>query len=268
MDLGEDQNLEAPLLIASQSLRSIKAGNGSVNAEEINLHEDFSSVKVPNNGFQSGIWSPQSKCEVIASLFELESMKQGESLNIPQISTLLEEFINLQELKPISQRPDTLQSTAMISEIIRSPRNSTETAAWAEVVSDRLKIIDLKKESDFKSYTIQDTKTQQKIEKIEKKTVIYELNEINYEKILQNELQRQKTKLLTGHSKSVRSVCVSPNGKLYISGSDDTTIKIWNVQERIEEFTLSGHINCVNSVCISSDGKLIISGSDDNTIKA
>ena len=52
-----------------------------------------------------------------------------------------------------------------------------------------------------------------------------------------------------------------------ISGSDDKTIKVTNLEERREEFTLSGHTDSVFSVAISKDGKYLISGSADTTIK-
>ena len=36
-------------------------------------------------------------------------------------------------------------------------------------------------------------------------------------------------KSLTGHSKSVTAVAFSPDGKTLVSGSDDMTVKLWNV---------------------------------------
>ena len=37
--------------------------------------------------------------------------------------------------------------------------------------------------------------------------------------------------LQTGHSNDINSVCFSPDGKLIASGSDDNTIKLWNVKD-------------------------------------
>ncbi|NCR32919.1 MAG: NACHT domain-containing protein, partial [Microcystis aeruginosa L211-101] len=72
---------------------------------------------------------------------------------------------------------------------------------------------------------------------------------------------------LVGHNGSVNSVSFSPDGKTLVSGSDDNTIKLWNVETGQEIRTLKGHYNSVRSVNFSPDGKTLVSGSVDNTIK-
>jgi WD40 repeat protein len=52
-----------------------------------------------------------------------------------------------------------------------------------------------------------------------------------------------------------------------VSGSDDKTIKLWNVEKRQEIRTLHGHDSRVRSVNFSPDGNTLVSGSWDNTIK-
>jgi WD40 repeat protein len=66
---------------------------------------------------------------------------------------------------------------------------------------------------------------------------------------------------------SVHSVALSGDGKLLASGSNDNTIKLWEVATGRELRTLAGHSSWVSSVAFSADGKLLASGSDDNTIK-
>jgi WD40 repeat protein len=72
---------------------------------------------------------------------------------------------------------------------------------------------------------------------------------------------------LEGHSASVRSVSISPDGGTIVSGSCDNTIKIWNMGSGELRRTLEGHSGWVQSVSISPDGGTIVSGSSDETIK-
>ena len=69
-----------------------------------------------------------------------------------------------------------------------------------------------------------------------------------------------------GHMGFVNSVCFSPNGKQVISGSDDATIKLWDVETGRVIRPFIGERR-VYSVCFSSDGKQVISGLDDGNIK-
>ena len=44
-----------------------------------------------------------------------------------------------------------------------------------------------------------------------------------------------------GHDDYVDSICFSPDGKLLASGSDDNTIRIWDVEGGKEIKVLKGH---------------------------
>ncbi|MHC5595673.1 MAG: WD40 domain-containing protein [Nostoc sp.] len=72
---------------------------------------------------------------------------------------------------------------------------------------------------------------------------------------------------LEGHSSGVFSVEFSPDGKTLASGSDDKTIKLWDVSTGKAIKTLTGHSSSVSSVGFSPDGKTLASGSGDKTIK-
>ena len=78
-------------------------------------------------------------------------------------------------------------------------------------------------------------------------------------------LSRQK--FLQGHSGRVLSACFSPDGTKLASGSEDTTITIWDVATGNELATLWGHSKLVNSVSFSPDGTKLASGSLDRAIK-
>ena len=70
-----------------------------------------------------------------------------------------------------------------------------------------------------------------------------------------------------GHSSSISSVAISPDGKTIVSGSWDKTIKIWDMQSGEYLHTLEGHMDSVYSIAISPDGNRMVSGSSDETIK-
>ncbi len=66
---------------------------------------------------------------------------------------------------------------------------------------------------------------------------------------------------------SVYFVAISPDGNTIVSGSDDETIKVWDLATGTKKRTLTGHIDWVNSVAISPNGRTMVSGSCDETIK-
>jgi WD40 repeat protein len=60
---------------------------------------------------------------------------------------------------------------------------------------------------------------------------------------------------------------MSPDGQMLASGSEDKTIKLWNLKTGDLLCTLTGHEGSVRSVAISPDGQTLASGSHDNSIK-
>jgi len=75
----------------------------------------------------------------------------------------------------------------------------------------------------------------------------------------------ENCRTLSGHS-YVNSIAISPDGQILASGSDDSTIKLWNLRTGVLS-TLSGHSSNVNSVVFDATGKILVSGSEDKTIK-
>lgn len=78
----------------------------------------------------------------------------------------------------------------------------------------------------------------------------------------------QDVATLTGHSSGVKSVAVSPDGRMIASGSFDQTVKLWDLQQGEFKKTLKGHTGTVTSVQFSPDG-ILASASffPDGTIK-
>ncbi|MBD2523443.1 serine/threonine-protein kinase [Nostoc sp. FACHB-133] len=81
---------------------------------------------------------------------------------------------------------------------------------------------------------------------------------------------------LTGHSDSVSSIAYSPrtatttnsqDRHLVASGSNDYTVKLWQVYTGRNIYTLTGHSFFINCIAFSHDAEMIASGSGDNTIK-
>ncbi|MFN7097839.1 MAG: hypothetical protein ACK4PR_09855, partial [Gammaproteobacteria bacterium] len=70
--------------------------------------------------------------------------------------------------------------------------------------------------------------------------------------------------VLTEHSDDITALIVLPSGHL-VSGSQDTTIKIWDMEAASCVRTLQGHKEAVLALVIFADG--LISGSADKTIK-
>ena len=74
-------------------------------------------------------------------------------------------------------------------------------------------------------------------------------------------------KTLQSDSGWIRSVAISPNGKILVTGGRSKTIKVWDLANASVLKNLQGHTREINSVAISRDGKTLVSGSLDGTIK-
>ena len=63
------------------------------------------------------------------------------------------------------------------------------------------------------------------------------------------------------------SVSFSPDGTRIVTGSDDTTAKIWDARTATPLVELKGHTGEVFSVSFSPDGTRIVTGSFADTAK-
>jgi WD40 repeat protein len=88
--------------------------------------------------------------------------------------------------------------------------------------------------------------------------IIGNLNRIYYD----NNFYR----IVSRHRSNIMSVAFSPDGKNILTGSQDSTAGLWNLQGNLLQL-FKGHSNWLRSVAFSPDGKSILTGSGDNTAR-
>jgi len=81
----------------------------------------------------------------------------------------------------------------------------------------------------------------------------------------------QLEKSVVAHLYAINSICLSPDGKLFVSGSMDKTIKVWETETMsllkvIDRSRHAGHTSSVNKVLWTNHENLLISCGDDKNI--
>jgi WD40 repeat protein len=87
--------------------------------------------------------------------------------------------------------------------------------------------------------------------------IIDNLNRIYYD----NNFYR----IVSRHESSIMSVAFSPDGKSFLTGSQDSTARLWNLEGN--ELRVFRHKDWISSVAFSPDGKSILTGSMDKTAR-
>ena len=71
-----------------------------------------------------------------------------------------------------------------------------------------------------------------------------------------------------GHEKAVTALAYSPDGKLLASGSVDTSIAFWDVENAKVKWESGGHWAAVTALAFNSTGKAMLSGGADSKIRS
>jgi WD40 repeat protein len=82
---------------------------------------------------------------------------------------------------------------------------------------------------------------------------------------------------IPAHLDAVTTLAISPDGRLLISGSNDATLEVRNLQELTEAIAsdrdtspiqiVEAHSEGINALAIAADGKTLVSGSSDGGLK-
>src|SRR5260221_11826855 len=70
-----------------------------------------------------------------------------------------------------------------------------------------------------------------------------------------------------GHTGTVYTLAWSPDGTRIASGSDDSTVQVWDAKSGHRLLTYRDHTAGVRALAWSPDGTRIVSGGNDNTIQ-
>ena len=70
-----------------------------------------------------------------------------------------------------------------------------------------------------------------------------------------------------GHKSPITSVAFSPDGRYVLTGSADSTARLWDAATGLQLRIFTGHKYSVESVTFSPDGRYVLTGSSDQTAR-
>lgn len=72
---------------------------------------------------------------------------------------------------------------------------------------------------------------------------------------------------LEGHTRSISSVMIHPDGRRVVSASADGTLMVWRIEAGACLRTLRGHTGSIVGAALSKDGARLLSAGSDNTLR-
>ena len=95
---------------------------------------------------------------------------------------------------------------------------------------------------------------------------LYSKSLLNFDPDLDKRKTLMKNKFLQTHNGGFNCVAISTDGKLIVTGSEDTTVRVWDFYERKQIACYVHHTSDVNCVTISNDSTFAVSGSADRSL--
>ena len=80
-------------------------------------------------------------------------------------------------------------------------------------------------------------------------------------------IEKDHNLFVYGHASSVTCYAITSDNKYLISGSDDKTVRIWNLFDKKQEAILHGHMGSVTWIGVINNDNDIISYSSDKTFR-
>ena len=72
--------------------------------------------------------------------------------------------------------------------------------------------------------------------------------------------------MFKGHESFINCLVVTDDSKFIISCGFDTTVRVWNIEDKTQEFVFREHSSSVNSVAVTHNCQFILSAGRDKTV--
>lgn len=215
------------------------------------LEEEITSLKLE---LQQAYADTDNKDEVISNLHELldhnnkiEELDQG--INVLKHKIIQRENTQSSDVSLISEDdPESLNNSADLDEKLKLDNPITQ------------EVVDLNQDS-----IDEDSKTRESpissLCSSPNKQHFFEVDSTD------SLIEFHQTGEFTGHESAVNCLCITSDNNYIISGGDDNTIRIWNIENMVQVGLLTGHTNSVTCLKVTSDSRYLISCSKDATIR-